>query len=549
MSTSAPQKLITLSTKAQWQRNPYMPHLRRTSPQIYTGSRDIVNKVLSRADFLLQTPETSVVTLDDFRIAFEPQDIQTSSRTTTTDECLIYTSASGFQLRPTFIANDGDDGQGKVFKITFETKKNAIAGDYIGLMNTTATFQDFILVTIDNDYRTTRIIVYRDKEELNDIVTVFRDVSRLSDYASDTIQFIDGTSITPEDLSWYYDMLVRPLEKSDLDWQGVKCPVSLLTSNEDDEQITKIWRPYVQFNVTVDQLLEEETLLFIETKRNVYSIHCRIPSNCTSIGLPAISNNSGLIVKFVSSADRIERMEVLAMDYPFRTSLSGATAWKITTPSSSSSSSSSTSVVDDVPVLPSLEDLPLDDLPTYDMVPLEEIPSFEDIFGDDFGLNPEDIIQSCIRVHTKQWIEGEMEEHPPVIEKVVSSNLNFQGLQKFSLHHGKTTSNIRTILTDGNSKIILRDIWSQPVILKEKSKHRLTVAYVLDGRRHKYKLKFKTSNIHGEHISYLFELPGPLHMHLVLVDHNNAYEIDSIVIDTLKAPIQSDDDDEWASLA
>lgn len=485
----------------------------------------MINRILSRVDFLTQTPEVSVSTTTELRVAFEPQDLQLSSRTTLTDECIIYTSNSGFRLRPTFIANDGDEGEGRVFKITFETKKNAIAGDYIGLLSTGTYFQEFVLVSIDKDYNTNRIVVYRDKEELRDIVTVFRDVSQLKNYASDSIQFIDGSNITPEELNWYYDILARPVKQSTVSWQGVKCPVVLLTSNEDDTHLTKIQRPYVHFSVNVDQPLEDETLLIIETKLNVYSIHCNIPPNCTSIGMPAVSNNSGLIIKFTSSYDRLMYMEILAIDYPFRTSLSSA--------------SPSTGVSDDV-------FLPLNAIPLPDIEPLD------DFFESNLDLVPDDIIESCIRVHAKQWIEGEMEEFPPNVKATVTSkDINFQGLQKFSLHYGTTASRLGRILTDNKSLLILQDIWSPAVMLKEKTKYRLQVAYVFDGRPHKYKLKFKTSNIHGEPISYLFELPGPLDMHLVLTDNNDAYSIDSVVLDTLKPapPVDEDDDEEWAALA
>ena len=537
MSSSSSQINITLSTKEQWRRNPYAPHLRRTFPQIYTGTRSYINKVLSRVDLLVQMPEVSVSSADELHVAFQPRDVITSMRSSATDECTIYTSASGYELRPTLIANDGDEGAGKVYKIIFDVKKDAVAGDYIGLLGMGTYYQDFVLISIDKNYKTNRIIVYRDKEELHDIISVFRNVATLSDYSSDTIQFIDGSSITPEDLNWYYNILSRPLEKSTIVWEGVKCPISLLTSDEDDTHVTKVNRPYVHFSVNINQPWEEETLLFIETKLNVYSIHCRIPPNCTSIGMPAVSTDSGLIVKFVSTHNRFVKMEVLAIDYPFRTSLSTASFGTATQ-------------VDDDDAFSSFQTMELEPVPDA-IIPLPEIDSLDDFFGNGIDLVPGDIIESCIRVHSKQWIEGEMEERPPALSTLTQTNeLNFQGLKNFSLHHEKSHFRPQRILTDSKSIVVLRGTWQQPVTLKEKSNHRMHVAYIFNDRVYKHKLKFKTSNIHGEPLSYFFELPGPLHMHFILTDAGRAYALNSIVVDTLKTPpAVSEDDEEWAALA
>lgn len=492
---------ISLQPTLAWIKGTHEPHLRRSQPnEVYSSRKETVMRVLSRIEYLREIRVETGSTLPAFEPDVMPEQFTVVNRRSSIDECDIYTSSTGYRFAETFHA--GDD----VF--TLEKSKN-MTDVYVGVMSTSDSEQVFMVAKVDivkNKLTAGEVIIYKDNEATQAVTTFLRDISSLPSYRSDAIRFFEGTTVTPEDLNWHYTELSRIFD-SETTWTGVKFPLRVSDYDDRDDTFveTRILRPYVHMSMkyAAPKPVDGKLILFVDTKHGVGSVHCEFPTEATSIGMPALGDNSGLIVRFHCVDSALTQVDVLAYNFPFWTPLSGA--------------------------------LPVEALPS--------LPAIDD-FDDDFLSFIGDAIK---RQERKKWIDGELEEHPPSYAKLQSAVLPFNDLSSFSLYKGKKEFTWSSIESNNRTALLLRQV-SGPR-LRTKKKCRLVVAYVFDGVAHKHRLKFKTSNFDVDSLAYVFDLPGPIRLHLELTDAGqHHYAVAAIHIDTLAQKIVSIDDDDEAWL-
>lgn len=484
---------MAINLSVDWTLEPHQVQLRRAYPnEVYSSRAAVAKKMLSRIEYLRQmgTAATSVLP------SLELEGVSVTSKSSPVDECDFYVPSTALRLRENFAMG--------AFSFSLKKLKRE-QKSYVGVIETGEEQQTLIIFFALNE-SIREIVVYRDKEDVRAVTTALRDITALSSYSSDAIRFIDNSVVTPEDLYWHYTEMKRKTDVSVL-WSGVKFP--LRVGNSDDLDTTRvetrIMRPYVHMTMTYELPVEVagKMTLFVDTKHGVSSVHCEFPTDAVSIGVPALGDNSVLIVLFHCSQSLLQKVEVVAYNFPFWTPLSGA--------------------------------LPLIDLP--------ELPEIDDV---DFSAFVGEAIK---RQQHKRWIDGELEESPPTFDFLLPARLPFGALASFSLFHGTEPFTWSSINADGQTLLVLSQVKAPK--LRIKKKWRFVCAYVLDGKAHKHHIKFKTTNVSGEPLVYSFNLPGPLRFWIELVDDGKRhYAVRTLYIDTLtkKEEVEDTDDDLWDRL-
>lgn len=483
---------INLSTT--WSIEPHDAHLRRAYPnEVYTNRAVTARRVLSRVAFLREIRTESESTLPPLEI----DDARIITKRTPVDECDIYTLARPLRINTRFT----------IGSVLFSLKMNKnVENTYIGVLSTSEESQIFAVFNVFNE-QAREIVLYQDKEDVRAVTTIMRDISALPSFASDAIRFLDDSTVTPEELSWHYLEMKRKTDASVL-WTGVKFPLRISEFDNVDATFveTRIARPYVHMTMKYSTPVEVagKLSLLVDTKHGVTGVHCEFPLDATSIGVPALGENSVLIARFRCVQSFLHEVDVLAYNFPFWTPLSGA--------------------------LPIVEELPLPALDDVD---------FSDFIGD-----------AIRRQARKRWIDGELEENAPVSDVLLPARFPFGALSSFSLFRGDEEVTWKSLASDGQTLLVLSRV--DAFKLRTKKKWRLVVAYVLDGKAYKHNIKFKTTNISGEPLAYGFDLPGPLRFHMELVDDGeHHYALKTLYIDTLtkqQVTEDSDDDQLWERL-
>jgi hypothetical protein len=493
--------VVDLRPSVSWLKDTHESQVRRVAPnEIFSSRREIVARVLSRVEFLREVQGDADSDLPPYQPETVPDDQVVVHKRSLIDECDIYTSASGYIFVSSFVAGD------YIFNVTKGKSETEV---YVGVLSTSRDDQMFIVarvVTSQNRMHAHEVVIYKDSQRLNAVVTYMRELSDLNAHKTDEIIFFDGTTVSPEDLYWHYTHLLTAFDTA-FKWTGVRFPIRVTVHDDDDDTTvtTYIKRPYVHMIMKYATPVEVNgTLtLLIETKHGVDSVQISFPRYDKSIGLPALSNGAGLIVLMHCEQSLLTQVEVLAYNYPFLTPLSGATL-----------------------------ELDFEGLPAVD-------DNF-DIFDDDVGF----ISEAIVRLERKKWVGGELDDIPSHAA-LKTQSLPFNGLSFLSLHMKEIEVVWKKTETDGNTLLVLSDL--EAPVLRMKTKYRFVVAYVLDGKAHKRSLKFKTSNIASEDVAYSFDLPGPLRLYMVLAfAGKRRYALRSLYVDTLTKKEVEDDFEEWA---
>lgn len=490
---------VYMQSVAQWRDEPYALHQRRLAPnEFYASRRDTINKVLARTTLLRGAPLLDVATTPELR--FENGLIESVEHRATADEAIdVYTLRKGQILGTSIFVIYGDNTP---LSLEFENAKTT--GVYLGTISTAPDFQDFVLVEVDNLLIISRATYYREWTSIYSVVNKFRDVEKVRDYQGDAITFIDNNVITVEDLLWHYTATSEVLAHESELWVGMRSPVRLLSSDGrfvDDNFVgatltTRIIQPHVSMTLTFSEppTIDENTVLIVETKKTVRSVRCVVPRDCTSIGMPASGEYSGLVVRVHLTDSTLTQLDILAFDFPFRTPINGATS----------------------------------------LLTMPATLNLDFVFDDD--LEQSDIAASLARHARKQWIEGENEEMPPIPREPVAVRPIGWPLSKFNLHWGVHNIDMDGGLFSGSKLVLDRPL---AALLPAKKKVRMHVSYVLDRQPHKHRLKFKMSDAE-EVRSHVFELPGPLRLHLITAPADDGYLVQTVIVDTLReysAPI------------
>lgn len=495
--------VVELRPSVSWLKGTHERHLRRTMPnEIFSSRHELVTRVLSRIEFLREVQGNPETDLPPFQPETVPADQVVVHKRSLIDECDIYSSASGYIFVLSFTAGE------YIFNVTKGKGETEV---YVGVLSTSNDDQMFIVarvVTSQNRMRANEVVIYRDRQQLNAVVTFMRELSDLNAYKTDEIKFFDGTIVSPDDLYWHFTHLLTAFDPT-FKWTGVRFPIRVTVHDDDDDTTvtTYIKRPYVHMIMKYATPVEVDgrLTLLIETKHGIDSVQVLFPRDEKSIGLPALSNGAGLIVLMHCQQSLLTQVEVLAYNYPFLTPLSGATL-----------------------------ELNFDGLPAVD-------DNF-DIFDDDVSF----ISEAIVRLDRKKWVDGELDELPSHATLKMQT-LPFNGLSILSLHLKENQVTWNKTEADGNTLFVLSDI--EAPALRMKTKYRFVVAYVLDGKPHKRSLKFKTSNIASEDVTYSFDLPGPVRLYMNLaVAGKRRYALRQLYIDTLTKKEVEDDFEEWARL-
>lgn len=489
---------VQLQPLRKWRESSHVPHRRRASPnEMYTSGQDLINHALTRIALLHTSPVLDVPVLPVVAVENILSDtITTKSYQSPVDAVDEYEFLIGpLAEREVFFTRDGN----VPVLLNFPRQQDAEVS-LAGVIATTPVYQDTIFVDVNKLHVVTKISVYREYVALDVVKMAFRDVDRTAEHAEDAIRFIDGSTVGVEDLVWHYNFTTAQVVRESQLWAGMLFPVRIRDSNlqfvgGDDpgtDLLTYIIRPYVAMTLKFRQppIVDEEVVLLAETKYSILCVSCQVPATGVSIGVPVVGDYSGMIVRLHTEGSMLHQIDVLAYDYPFRTSLADA-----------------------VPLLP--------------MVDID----FASLFAVD-DLDPVDIGSALARDARKDWIEGEAEESVALVgDKLESTTPRDWPLRRFLLRHRQDQIDARDARYEGSVMVVRPPaLW-----LPAKKKARMHVSYVFDGSAHKRGLKFKLSN-NTDPRSYLFELPGPLHLRLVLAPNEDAsaHLLSEVFIDTLR---------------
>lgn len=489
-----------MESVVSWRESPHALNKRRSDPDVYVDKASMISAIHARLIALNGSTNTEA----DLPL-LQWQMPATEVRLRSNDKAMFSAYIFPPSVAPNPIQFVYDD---KPFTLDFAP---GVSGTFVGVLDTTSTHQDLLIMTIDEKRVYTQAIVLRDFEALEVVTTVFRDLDRLDEHDNDVMPLVDGNA---NDLRWQYELFSTMLMQTPHQWIGVRCPVRVETAegfvddtSEDAFMTTHIQRPYVHMRIvfrTPRALHSNDVVLVVETKRSARSVHCEVPMNGTSIGVPAAGDSNGLIVRLHVSDSMLTQMDVLATDFPFRTPLGGAITLAMFAAN----------------------------LFTQD---------------DDF-LSALDIAGALDRVERKSWIEPDVEEHPPRLEiKIGSEWPAHTGVSNFTLRYRRMRTSESPPDWHGNSTLVVD---AKNIVLPAKDKVRMHASYVFDGKPHKYRLKMKTPRtIDGER-TYFFELPGPMHMRLVVSPlGQDAFSIKTLVLDTHRSPPPlTSDDENWAAL-
>lgn len=497
---------MNMEPMRDWRAQQYAPFPRRTN--VFVGKQEIARRTMARLAILRSAPQVAVSELPELIMVEAPPDAAVGEfRKGHFDSSETYAFSSPAPLSNQNTFSYGGTLLSMAFPVDFAS------GTYICALAVQDTYQDLLIVDVDENRLLSRMTLYRDGEEVASPVTLFRDVEKVREHAEDATTFIDGSTINAEDLLWHYSATVEVVARDSIPWVGVRCPISVRdargvvhgSSTPGVLDTTEIVLPYALLKLTFPQppAIDETTVVLVETDQNLRSVVARIPLNCTSIGMPAVGDFSGLIVQFRVVDNLLQQISVLAFDFPFRTPLDQA--------------------------------LPLAAVASNQL--------FDFVHDDDLDIAH--LAASIARQYHKTWIHAQPEEHLPVAHHLSPLIPATSPLTQFTLYLKKQQITIKQASYAG-AKLV----WTAPTtkVWAAKKKARLRVSYVLNKKAHKRKLKIKVSNYEHPH-SYLFELPGPLHLHFIFAPHSSGgYTLDTIIADPLKeeivaetvAPVESD---------
>ncbi len=485
----------------EWREASHVPHQRRASPNaIYASGQDLINATLTRIELLSASAPADVSDMpllsiqNNFGMDFTPKSYKSPM-----DAFDEYEIVLGPPMESElFVARNGT----LPLLLNFPSQTEGEVS-LAGVIEAGPDHLEMVFVGTDASRMINKIAVYREQFPLKSVLTTFREIDQAALYAEDAVRFIDGSTVSVDDLVWHYASTHAQVVRESLLWSGVMFPVRVLAQDghfvdsmeRNVDLDTYIMRPHVSMTLAFKEpvYVDEEFVLLAETKYSLMSVVCRVPRNGVSIGMPVVGDYSGLLVRMHVSEGVLRKIDALAYDYPFRTSLLDAT-----------------------PALPS---------PNADL-------SF--LFSDE--LESADLANSFARDDFKDWLEGDIEEYPPLIsDSLQPTEPHGWPLSRFVLHYGPHSSSPATAEYDGYSTMTLRDPLPAGVLLPGKKKARMHVSYVLDHAPHKHRLKFRPSN-NTETRSHFFELPGPLHLRLVLepVAEGTTHALKAVVVDTLR---------------
>lgn len=499
-----------MESVALWRQSPHALHLRRQGPDVYTDKATMISLLLARVNAL------NALTLDEGDLPQVQMDVPALvvHRRRIPKAILnahMYASDSVASNPLLFIYDD------KLYSFEYEA---GVAATYVAVLATTSDHQDFMFIAISDKGQFAQISIVRDIEELPVNRAVFRDTARLDEYDHELVPLVDGSA---NDLRWHYDLISEMVSSDPNHWIGVRCPLRVRAASgfvddtiEGSLLTTHIQLPYVHMKLMFQPpqpLPFDDVLIVVETKRGARSVLCELPAEGISIGVPATGDRNGLIARMHVTDSALTRVDVLAVDFPFRTPLSGAST-----------------------------------LATF-------ASSFFAQLADDDELN---IAGALERDERKTWIEPDVEEHPPSIgTKIGCEWPAHTGLENFVLRYRSARTSQLPPSWHGDSVLVID---AGEIVLPAKDKVRLHVSYVLDGRTHKHRLKLKTPRVVDGERAYFFELPGPLHLRLVATPRGqDSFAVSTLVVDTqrtqLSAPSSpllltssTSDDEDWAAL-
>jgi len=356
---------------------------------------------------------------------------------------------------------------GEGFAVDWESNNGL---EFVGFINTLSTQQDVVVLKCERNFQTReatlqQMIVYRDMEPLNRTPLILKDLATIHEYQQELVPFIGDELVTFEELYWRTANIVYEVSKQADEWIGAEVPVSFLNITESFEDAatdektysvsTKIKQPYVlqtiKFNYPV--AFSNPINCFVDTADEMYHSRVFVSEDSDCVGILATAANSCLIIRVSAREQKINKIEVVSINFPFRIPIDVA-----------------------IPISVVVGEL---NLPEFDAIPI----------GEDIAS-----VASCYM--NKPYVKGNV-VHDMAVTTVQEESLPFNGLEVFEVQLGKSTMSHNDINSDAISWLC----FSYPfpdLCIEPKKSYRLRISYIINGNPHTRQQKLRVSNVNSD---------------------------------------------------